>query len=71
MEREDTLDPDTVGNLAHGKARTITAAADLDDETFEGLDTFLFTLDYADLQTNGITTRNSGRSVRNARSSIF
>src|ERR1700676_510144 len=55
MEREDALNADAIGDLTHGKVRAITAAANLDDEAFEGLDALLFALDDADLEPDGIT----------------
>ena len=44
MQRENSLDADAIGNLAHRERRAIAAAVDFDHHALERLDAFLLAL---------------------------
>ena len=50
VQRENALDADAVGNLAHGEGGAVASAVDLDDDALEGLDTLFFALSHFDLE---------------------
>jgi hypothetical protein len=51
---EDSLDSNTVGNLAHRKRGAIAAPVDPDDNPFERLNALLFALTNLNLEAHGI-----------------
>src|SRR5215469_4846949 len=55
MERENSLDADSIRNLAHRESRAVTAAIYFDHDAFKRLDAFLFAFDHLHLQANRIT----------------
>ncbi len=59
MEREDTLNAHTAGNLTHGKGRTQGAVHTLDADSLKDLDTLLVALDNLDVNPQGISSFKS------------
>lgn len=55
VEREDTLNTNTIGDLADGERLVEARTATRDHDTFEVLDTLLVTLDDANGHVHGIT----------------
>jgi hypothetical protein len=54
VERENTLNTFTIGNLADGKRLVDTAATHGDDETCENLDTLFSAFDDAAMDFDGV-----------------
>src|SRR5207245_592075 len=54
MEREDTLDPDAIGDFSHRKRRAEPASPPADDDSLKLLDTLLIPLDDPDMDVDRI-----------------
>src|SRR6185437_16237220 len=60
VHREDALDADAVGNLAHGEGLAHTSAATSDANALEGLNALLFAFTDADVHPQGVAGTEAG-----------
>jgi hypothetical protein len=55
VKGEGPLDPDTIRDLANGKGSSVASSASANDNTFEGLNAFLVSLDDTDMGADRIS----------------
>jgi hypothetical protein len=52
MKREDTFDPDSIGDFTDDKVCAIALPADADDDSFKDLSSFFFAFDNLNVDPN-------------------